>query len=58
MAYAVAPLGLNDVETAQDLTELANKIYVETLYAFERSCVFMNLVYKNGEKLLISVIRL
>ncbi len=45
MAYAVAPLGLNDVETAQDLTELANKIYVETLYAFERSCVFMNLVY-------------
>jgi len=45
MAYAVAPLGLNDVETANDLTELANKIYVETLYAFERSCVFMNLVY-------------
>jgi len=45
MAYVGSSQALNDAETALDLTELANKIYQETLFAFDRSCVFLNLIY-------------
>ena len=45
MAYTGASSVLNNVETAMDRTELSNKIYQETLFAFERSVVFLNLVY-------------
>ncbi len=45
MAYTGSNQALNDTETSLDLTELANKIYQETLFAFERSTVFLSLVY-------------
>ncbi len=45
MAYVGGNQALNDAETALDLTELANKIYQETLFAFERSTVFLGLIY-------------
>lgn len=48
MAYAGASAVLDNTETALDRTELANKIYQETLFSFDRQNVFLDRVYRKS----------
>ena len=48
IAYTGASAVLDNSATATDRTELANKIYQETLFAFDRNNVFLNLIYRKS----------